>query len=50
MNDEDPSCGAKLCNPNCLKRKNHNSLVKTQDTSKLSIISDSWSHKEHLFG
>jgi hypothetical protein len=32
--EEEPGCGAKLCNPNCLKRKNQNSLVKAQDTSK----------------
>jgi hypothetical protein len=25
--EEEPGCGAKLCNPNCLKRKNQNSLV-----------------------
>ena len=44
--DVSPGCGHKLCRPNPWKKLNQNCRAKTQETSKWSIVSASWSQRD----
>jgi len=49
-NDLSPACGARACRPRFCRTLNHTCLLKTQDTSKWSMVSPSWSQRGQAAG